>query len=658
MINTHQLDKGLTMSPYMQWSNFRTSFQFKLFFIFTLLTFLIACLLSTLYIVTEISQTRHVTNDRLRMQANKLADSIRLPLYAENRALLLQLAEQAAQAPEISAVVICAPDGRVLANIHSPNHPSSPTEVISQTIEVRSSPQVNSVESAMTGGRDTAAALLGTVRLEQGTVELSRTLHRVIILSISIATAFWLAVTLLCHVVLRRVTRSFTTLVHGINIMQSGDFSSRITIESDDEAGRAADAVNNLANALQQRSEENFRLQEERLNIERQMLNSQKLESLGVMAGGIAHDFNNLLQSIHGNMELASMKLASDSASQKHITHAMTSAKRAALLTNLMLTYLGKGVTIRKELDLNEMVRENAELLGTATSKSVSMSLSLLAELPPILADEAQIQQVVMNLITNAAESITVQPGLIRLTTGLQRCDETCLDASLLDERSEPGQYVFLEVSDNGCGMGKETLTRLFDPFFTTKFTGRGLGMSAVMGIIKTHNGALFVKSELGKGTTFRVLFPVSKEALPATTQHVVTPQKELCAFPKSTLSGVALVVDDEKSVMRICMKMVQLCGFTVITACDGIDAVTKFREHADDIGVVVMDLIMPNMDGIAAMSEIRRIRPNARVIISSGFNKEELSDRITDQTPSGFIRKPYSIHALETELRRVMGTD
>jgi signal transduction histidine kinase/CheY-like chemotaxis protein len=468
--------------------------------------------------------------------------------------------------------------------------------------------------------------------------------------------AFWLAASCIGYWVLQRVTRSFDSLVHGINAMQGGDFTSRITIESDDEPGRAARAINNLASALQQRGEENHRLQEERLHLERQMLNAQKLESLGVMAGGIAHDFNNLLQSILGNMELATRKLDRDATPQRYIANAMESAKRAALLTGLMLTYVGKGLISKKKLNLNDLIRNNVEMLKTATSTAVSMEMCLSAELPNILADEAHIQQIVMNLIINSAESIEKPPGLIRLTTGTQNCDQACLATSLLEEKPEPGRYVFLEISDNGCGMSEKTLKRLFDPFFTTKFTGRGLGMSAVMGIIKTHHGALFVESRLGEGTTFRALFPISESALPATVQEpALTPLEINSTTPENRFYGVALVVDDEKSVLRVCTKMVKLSGFTVITACDGIDAVTKFREHADEIVFVLMDLTMPNMDGITAMGEIYSIKPGIKMILASGFNKDELSERITNQAPSGFIRKPYSMNALETEIQKVM---
>jgi CheY-like chemotaxis protein len=314
------------------------------------------------------------------------------------------------------------------------------------------------------------------------------------------------------------------------------------------------------------------------------------------------------------------------------------------------------------------MVRKNVEMLQTAASKAVSIELCLAAELPVIMADDAQLQQVVMNLITNAAESIEVQPGSIRLTTGTRSCDDDCLTASLLEKRPEMGNFVFLEVSDNGCGMSAEVRKRLFEPFFTTKFTGRGLGMSAVMGIMTSHGGALFVESEPGVGTTFTALFPIPR-TVPGETEkrqshhHLdltlegegtnILSEQPILALQR--LSGTALVVDDEKSVLRVAKTMVTHCGFTVITAVDGVDAVAQFRAHADDIVVVLMDLTMPNMNGLTAMSEIYAIRPDVKIILASGFNEEELSGRLTGQPPSGFIRKPYNMKGLEAELRRVV---
>ncbi len=397
---------------------------------------------------------------------------------------------------------------------------------------------------------------------------------------------------------------------------------------------------------------EQLKAEEERLDYERRLLHSQKLESLGVLAGGIAHDFNNLLQAIHGNLELSTKKLPPDSISKRYIEQAIHATRHAADLTSRMLAYSGKGNFIVKELDLNDLVNENASMLRTAVSKAITMELHTGTKLPAIMADIAQLQQVVMNLITNAAEAIEAQPGFIRLSTGVQDYDKDFLAGSRLFDKPQPGRFVYLEITDNGIGMDRETQERIFDPFFSTKFTGRGLGMSAVQGIIKGHGGALFIESTPGNGTTIKVIFPAVEASVTDTVQNTD-------ADPENTeevaLSGMALVVDDEKSVLKIAVTMVKLCGLKVITACNGTEAVSKFREQYDDIDVVLMDLTMPSMDGVTAMRELKLIKPSVKIILCSGFNEQELSDRVNEQAPAGFLRKPYSMKELGTELQRVM---
>lgn len=392
----------------------------------------------------------------------------------------------------------------------------------------------------------------------------------------------------------------------------------------------------------------------EKLELERRVLHAQKLESLGIMAGGVSHDYNNLLQAMMGNMELALKELPPDSAPHRFISTALLTGRHATHLTGMLLDYVGNGLMKKKGIDLNDLVRDNVDMLRTAASHNISVDLSLPPDLPLIMADEAQLQQVVMNLVTNAAEAVEEQPGFVRITTGCRFFDETELAGSLLRNNLNPGRYVFLEVKDNGCGMTETTIAQIFDPFFTTKFTGRGLGMSAVMGIVRTHDGAILLNSRPGSGTTVQVLFPASEGGPSAPAQEPAA-SSSAADTTEIPLAGLALVVDDEKAVLNICAKMVSLCGFTVITACDGADAVTRFRERADEIVVVLMDLTMPNMDGITAMNEIYRIRPDARIIIASGYNKEELSKQLADRTPEGFIRKPYSMSLLETEITRVI---
>jgi PAS domain S-box-containing protein len=255
----------------------------------------------------------------------------------------------------------------------------------------------------------------------------------------------------------------------------------------------------------------------DRLAMERRLLHGQKLESLGVLAGGIAHDFNNLLAVIVAGLELAQMRLPQDSPIRSLIDQPLQASQRAASLIRQMLAYAGKGLFFLKEIDLNDIVSENAELFRTSVAGNSALEITTTPGLPSIKADQGQVQQVIMNLILNAAEAIGANPGVIILRTGIQECDEEYLKQSRVDEKPPGGTFVFLEVSDTGCGMDEETMRRLFEPFFTTKFMGRGLGMASVQGIIRTHKGAILLESEAGRGSTFRILFPVSTEGTEAT---------------------------------------------------------------------------------------------------------------------------------------------
>ena len=260
---------------------------------------------------------------------------------------------------------------------------------------------------------------------------------------------------------------------------------------------------------------ERKRVEEERLEMERRLLHAQRLESLGIMAGGVAHDFNNLLMIILGNLDLAVTALPPNSATRSNIEQAIHAVQQAADLTQQMLAYCGKGRFIVKTIDLNALIQENLNLFEAAIPETIHFDLRLDRDIPAIKADAGQMQQVIMNLITNAAESIGEQRGVITLATGVERCDAARLLQSRLEEKPPAGEFVYVQVTDTGCGMDEETSRRLFDPFFTTKFTGRGLGLSAVLGIVRGHGGAILLDSALDRGTTVTVLFPV---AIPEST--------------------------------------------------------------------------------------------------------------------------------------------
>ncbi|MCD6581926.1 MAG: response regulator [Desulfuromusa sp.] len=390
---------------------------------------------------------------------------------------------------------------------------------------------------------------------------------------------------------------------------------------------------------------ESKRIEEERFKLEEQMVQTQKLESLGVLAGGIAHDFNNLLAAIMGHAELTRRRLPPESAAIENLKQIELASERAADLAKQMLAYSGKGKFVTETINLNNLLEEMIHMLEVSISKNVVLRLDPYASLPAINADATQIRQILMNLVINASEAIGKKSGIISISTGCMDCDKNYLKNVWLEENLTDGLYVYLEVADTGCGMDKETLSKLFDPFFTTKFTGRGLGMSAVMGIVRGHKGALKVYSEIGKGTTFKILLPASDK--PAEVFN-----GELHA-DTWVGTGKVLLVDDEESVRGIGVEMLKELGFDPLTANDGKEALEVFKNNAD-ITLVILDLTMPKMGGEQCYRELKLLNPDVRVIVSSGYNEYEVSQKFIGKGIAGFVQKPYKFSTLKEAIKNI----
>jgi two-component system, cell cycle sensor histidine kinase and response regulator CckA len=390
-------------------------------------------------------------------------------------------------------------------------------------------------------------------------------------------------------------------------------------------------------------------MERERRALETRMEQTQKLESLGVLAGGIAHDFNNILMAILGHAELARDDVTPHSRAQESLQEIERAARRAADLCRQMLAYSGRGRFVIQPLDLPEVVDEMAQMLEVSISKKAVLRVVSAGPLPPVQADVAQIRQVVMNLAINASEAIGDAAGVITITMGTQECDAACLmSGAVADAKLPPGRYVFLEVTDTGCGMDEGTCARIFEPFFTTKFAGRGLGLAAVIGIVRGHRGAVKVTSEPGRGSTFRVLFP----AAPGEARKLDAGAGDGQAWQGS---GTVLFADDEEGVRVVGGRMLERMGFRVILAVDGSAALEEFRAHREEITCVIMDLTMPRMDGEEAFREMRRLDPGVRVLLSSGFNEQEAIQRFVGKGIAGFIQKPYQLAALGEQLRKIL---
>jgi len=385
--------------------------------------------------------------------------------------------------------------------------------------------------------------------------------------------------------------------------------------------------------------------EEQRLNLERQVQQAQKLESLGVLAGGIAHDFNNILTAIMGNINLALLDLSPAAPARDELVEAERATRRAAELVKQMLAYSGRGRFRVQRLDLQEVIEEMTHLLQASISKKAVLRFNFAANVPAIEADATQLRQVIMNLVINASEAIGERSGVIAISTGAMECDEAYLATTWLREALPAGLYTYLEVADTGCGITKEQLPRIFDPFFTTKFTGRGLGLAAVLGIARGHRGAIKVYTEAGKGSTFKVLFPAASQAAESLDEAVAGPTRWQG-------SGLLLLVDDEESVRAIGKRILERLGFEVLTADDGRAALEVFRARPDAIAAVVLDLTMPHMDGEETFRELRRIRADVRVILSSGYNEQEVVQRFAGKGLAGFVQKPYTMDNLRAALQ------
>ena len=411
-------------------------------------------------------------------------------------------------------------------------------------------------------------------------------------------------------------------------------------------------------NVIKRNISERERADEERLESERKLLHAQKLESLGIMAGGIAHDFNNLLMGVLGNLELALTDPDLAPATRRNIEKATQASERSAELSRQMLIYSGSGFYSPKNLDLNEEAHKTGRLIETNIPKTTTLNFGINDGLPFIRGDEDQIQRVIKNLAMNAAEAIGQKDGDVTLMTGVMVCDETYLSRSRLEEKPEPGRFVFLEVTDTGCGMDAETQHRLFDPFFSTKFWGRGLGMAEVMGIVKGHHGAIIVESEVGKGTTIRVLFPVSTKIQdqPARVIEAVDSKSPV----SDSVSGrrTVLVVDDEELVRSMVLMHLEALGYDTIPAVDGAEGVHLFCERLNEIDLVLLDFVMPKMNGVEAFEELIRIKPDVKVILSSGYTEDVVAKSFPGPKPAGFLNKPYKLEAMKAELDRLLGTE
>ncbi len=391
------------------------------------------------------------------------------------------------------------------------------------------------------------------------------------------------------------------------------------------------------------------RAEQDKLTMERRLLESQKLESLGLLAGGIAHDFNNILTGILGNASLARLKLRADSDVVSHLHKIELASARAAELCQQMLSYAGRSSFLIEPVDLGRLVQDTLPLLHGSLASRARLHLHLSPQPSVALADATQLRQIVMNLVINAADAMGERLGDIHVATGIRAFGRDYLLAANDGETLEPGSFVFIEVRDNGCGMTPEVIARIFDPFFTTKFAGRGLGLAAVRGIARGHQGALHVTSQPGRGSTFTLILPPSSRPLPVTAADSAPPA------PRH-YSGSVLVIDDEAPVREAASDLLRTFGFTVVAARDGAEGIAEFALKPAGFAFVLLDLTMPVLSGEETLAALRAITPEVRVLLISGYSESSRVARLAGVGPLRFMQKPFSREDLERKLRELLG--
>ncbi|MEM7034605.1 MAG: PAS domain S-box protein, partial [Chloroflexota bacterium] len=378
---------------------------------------------------------------------------------------------------------------------------------------------------------------------------------------------------------------------------------------------------------------------------------TQKLESLGVLAGGIAHDFNNLLTVMLAQSSLIEMKLPPDSPVLSNVAQIVQASERATDLTQQMLAYSGRGRFEIQPIQINALIQENMHLLKVALPKRVHLVAELADTLPLIDGDVGQVQQVIMNLIINAAEAVEDQTGNVTITTRLSRVEENNHPYFLYTHATlRPGSYVIIQVKDDGVGLADDVMERIFDPFFTTKTTGRGLGLAAVLGIVRGHQGGLEVESEIGVGTTFRIFLPISDHtSLPPDKSPALLPEH------KRNTASTVLIIDDEEAILHTLTTILQAEGVRTIRATDGREGIKLYQQDQTEIGLVILDLSMPGLSGEETLKQLKQVNPDVSVLISSGYSEIEILPRFIDQDVVGFLQKPYQAQKLLERVQRYL---
>ncbi|MEA5112738.1 MAG: ATP-binding protein [Geobacteraceae bacterium] len=584
-----------------------------------------------------------------------LADTARLGVFAENSDMLKDPVESVLQGKEVLYVSIYNQDGALLTentkqgNSSRNQEFSIPEQEKGATLKrlrragrflsisrkrdmvdfwapVMAGPDKTTDEALYFGDRmfGNRERTIGFVRIVFDKGILNRSLGKLILNSSLIGLFFLFAATVIVFLVVKGITRPLNTLTERVRIMGSGATLEKVAVETGDEIGKLATAFNSMTDSLQARDVEKERL-------EHQLRHAQKMEAIGTLAGGVAHDFNNILSVIESCAELLQNRIKKSSSIRSYVEQIISAASRAGELTRRLLIFSRSQALNPKAVDLNTVVRDISVLLKRLVGENIEFRLVLSCDDLIVMADELQIDQIVINLVTNARDAMP-QGGQLSIMTEMVEIPSSQVEEA---KKPGPGVYARLSVSDTGAGIDPEKRERIFDPFFTTKEVGKGtgLGLSMAFGIVTQHQGHIDVESEPGKGTVFSVYLPLIDAALER--------KKDESLFLPVGNGETILVAEDDRFVRMLTKHILTKYGYQVIDAEDGEAALEKFREHADDIRLLLCDVVMPKKNGVQLMSEIRRIRPEVKFIFFSGHTHDILNTHGFDTREVLLLSKP-----------------
>jgi PAS domain S-box-containing protein len=440
-------------------------------------------------------------------------------------------------------------------------------------------------------------------------------------------------------------SRTFAPVAETRHILANGS-SIDVELTSHTIERDGSQAVFVIANDLSRRNREDV----ERRNAEQMVRDIQRMESIGMLSSGIAHDFNNLLGAMMGNVTIAQTRISADHPAVHNLEKALSAMERAADLTKQILAYSGKGRYEIRSFDLAKLLREHVSMVELSLQKHVRLVTHLPSIPVNIKGDPGQIEQVIMNMVINGSDAIEEGSGVVSITlTIMTMTDDDLLPYGLYTNSLLPaGTYALIQIADNGIGMSKETQKIIFDPFFTTKFIGRGLGLSAVLGIIRGHDGGITVESEIGAGTTFRVILPVDMSAIADVTRDTAG-TGDMTVHEKTVL-----VIDDEFEIAAVAQEMLQTGNYTAIIEMDPRQGIEVYKQLRTDIWLVLLDMAMPEMSGKEVVDRLQEINPDVKIIISSGYSEDVLMKKIGASKVSGFIQKPFRLQSLLALVEKV----